>query len=67
MFLICDLTVSIVAHLDGLSGRPEYYVAEIFLRRAAKLLLTIVYRPPYCGYLLEFANSISMRITNILS
>lgn len=34
--------------------KPEYLISEIFIRRFSKLLLSVIYRPPHCGYLSEF-------------
>jgi len=37
-------------------NKPEFIIAEIAVKNAAKLLLATVYGPPNCGFLNEFEN-----------
>lgn len=49
------LQASVLVSSAGLPAhRPEFIIAEIIFKDAAKLLLAVVYRPPNIGYLDEF-------------
>lgn len=55
IYMTNNLHGSILRHSGSdHNGRPEYLIAKITINNNSKILIAVVYRPPYSGYLSEF-------------
>lgn len=62
IYLQNQLRGRILEHSDNVYCRkPEFLMAEISTDLCSKFLLTVVYRPPHCGYLSDILNIIADR------